>query len=102
MIVVRFKVQCRPEKAEQMRALFAAVPGPSRKVEGVHHFDIGQSLDDPNTFLATEVFDDADAQARQESLPEVAAVMAALPDALAAPPEATIYEISGVIEPALS
>ena len=102
MIVVRFKVQCRPEKTEQMRALFAAVPGPSRKVAGVLHFDVGQSVDDPNTFVATEVFEDADAQARQESSPEVAAVMSALPDALAAPPEAMIYDVSGVTEPALN
>jgi quinol monooxygenase YgiN len=34
MIVVRFKVKCRPEKTEQAKAAFEAVVGPSREVEG--------------------------------------------------------------------
>lgn len=94
MIVVRFKVKCKPEKAEQLRAAFAAVVGPSRTVEGVLNFDIARDLTDPNAFIATEVFADHTALERQEALPEVQRVIDLLPDVLAAEPEATIYSIS--------
>ncbi len=94
MIVVRFKVKSQPEKAEQLRAAFEAVVGPSRSVEGVLNFDIARDLTDPDAFIATEVFADRAALARQESLPEVQRVIALLPDVLAAAPEATVYNVS--------
>jgi len=58
------------------------------------------ALDDPNSIIATEVFEDAAARSRQESLAEVADVMAVLPNLLAAPPEATVYHVSSS-EPAM-
>ncbi|MCG3208113.1 MAG: hypothetical protein FOGNACKC_01715 [Anaerolineae bacterium] len=94
MIVVRFKVKCNPNKAEQLRTAFEAVIGPSRKVEGVINFDIARDLADPNAFIATEVFEDHTALERQEALPEVQHVIDLLPDVLAAEPEATIYSVS--------
>ena len=94
MIVVRFKVKCKPEKSEQLCAAFEAVVGPSRTVEGVLNFDIARDLTDPNVFIATEVFADRAALKRQESLPEVNNVIELLPDVLAAEPEATIYNVS--------
>lgn len=94
MIVVRFKMKCKPEKAEQVRLALEAVVAPSRTVEGVLNFDIAQDLTDPNTFIATEVFEDRAALQRQESLPQVNTVLQLLPDALAAEPEATIYNVS--------
>ncbi|MEW6323189.1 MAG: putative quinol monooxygenase [Acidobacteriota bacterium] len=94
MIVVRFKIKCRREKTDQVRAALAAAVGPSRAVEGVIGFDIAQDLTDADSFIATEVFTDRAALARQESLPEVQAVIALLPDVLAAEPEATVYNVS--------
>lgn len=94
MIIIRFKVKCKPEKSEQLRAAFEAVVGPSRSVEGVLNFDIARDLTDPNAFIATEVFTDRAALERQESLPEVKNVIELLPDVLATEPEATIYNVS--------
>ena len=94
MIVVRFKVKCKSEKSEQLRAAFEAVVGPSRTTEGVLNFDIARDVTDPDVFIATEVFVDRAALERQESLPEVNDVMELLPDSLAAEPEATIYHVS--------
>ena len=94
MIVIRFKVRCQPEKTDQMRAAFRAVIAPSRAVAGVVSFDIANDLADPDSFIATEVFEDQAARDRQESLPEVGKVMALLPESLAAPPEATIFHVS--------
>jgi len=94
MVVVRFRVQCQPDKTEQVRAAFEAVIGPSRAVEGVISFDIAQDLSDPNSFIATEVFEDRAALERQESLSEVATTLAVLEESVAAEPEATIFHVS--------
>src|ERR1700694_1606501 len=94
MIVVRFKVQCQPNKVDQVRAVFEEVIGPSRKVNDVLSFDIGSDLSDSNSFIATEVFKDQQALDRQEALPEVAKVFGVLMESLAGPPEATIYHVS--------
>ncbi len=91
MIVVRFKLRCSPERAEEVSALLAAVQTASQTVPGVITFDVGRDLLDADAFIATEVFDDRAALDRQEALPEVAAAMAAFDGALVAPPEATIY-----------
>jgi quinol monooxygenase YgiN len=94
MIVVRFKVTCKPETADQTRAAFEAVVAPSRKVEGVLSFDIGRDVTNPHSFIATEVFMDKAALERQESLPEVQKIVGMLPELLAAEPEATVYNVS--------
>ena len=94
MIVLRFKVQCRPEKTQEALAAFQAVIAPSRAVKGVISFDVARDLADPNAIVAVEVFEDEAARARQESLPEVANVMAVLPTALAGPPEATVFHVA--------
>ena len=94
MIVLRFKVQCQPDKTEEALAAFSAAIAPSREVEGVISFDIARDLADPNSIIAVEVFEDEAARERQESLPEVATVMGLLPEAIAAPPEATVFQVS--------
>ncbi len=94
MIVVRFKVQCQPEKTEQVMAAFKEVIAPSRRVDGVLNFDIGRDVGDLDSFIATEVFADRAALERQESLPEVAKTLGILEESLAAEPEATIFHVS--------
>ena len=94
MIVIRFKVQCQPNRTEEALAAFAAVVQPSRAVDGVISFDIGRDVVDPNSIVAVEVFEDEAARGRQESLPEVGKVMSLLPEILAGPPEATVFEVA--------
>jgi quinol monooxygenase YgiN len=101
MIVLRFKVQCQPERTEEVIAALSEVIAPARATEGVVSFDIARDLADPNSLIATEVFEDEAARARQESLPQVATVMALLPQSVAAPPEATVYHVSSP-EPAIA
>ncbi len=93
MIVIRFKVQCQPDRTEEALDAFAAVVAPSREVEGVISFDIGRDLVDPNSIIAVEVFEDEAARERQESLPEVGRVMSLLPEIVAAPPGATVFQV---------
>ena len=94
MIVVRFKVKGQTGKAEELQSALAQVVAPSRKLPGVVSFDIGRDLADPDSFIATEVFENQAALDRQESLPEVARAMAVFPTTLAAPPEVAIYHVS--------
>ena len=94
MIVVRFKVQCQPEKTEQVAAAMEQVIAPSRALDGVVSFDIGRDLADPDSLIATEVFEDRAALDRQESQPEVATVLGLLEESVAVEPEATIFHVS--------
>ena len=94
MIVVRFKVQSKPDKTEQLMAALNDVIAPSRQIEGCIEFDIARCLDDPNSFIATEVFEDRAALERQESQSQVATVLSMLPDVVASEPVATIYDVS--------
>jgi quinol monooxygenase YgiN len=94
MIVVRFKLKCQPDKAEQVMGALKDVIAPAREVDGVISFDIARCLDAPDSFIATEVFADKAALDRQESLPEVETVLGMLPDSVAAEPEATIFHVS--------
>ena len=94
MIVVRFKVQSKPDKTEQLMAALRDVIAPSRKIEGCVEFDIARCLDDPNSFVATEVFGDRAALDRQEGQSQVGNVLSMLPEVVAAEPVATIYDVS--------
>ena len=94
MIVVRFKVQCQPGKTEHALAVMQAVVGRSRALPGVISFDIGRDIIDPNSIIATEVFEDREALDRQESQPDVANVLSVLPQLVAAPPEATLFHVA--------
>src|SRR5262249_26348033 len=94
MIVLRFKVQVQADRGDEAPHAFASVVAPSRALDGVISFDVARDLNDPNAIVAVEVFEDAAARERQESLPEVGRVMKLLPQILAAPPEATQYEVA--------
>ena len=94
MIVVRFKVRCRPERIEQALVAFAEVIAPSRALDCVVSFDIARDIAEPDSIVAVEVFDDREALERQESLPEVQRILGELEGWLADPPEATIFHVS--------
>jgi quinol monooxygenase YgiN len=94
MLVVRVKVQCQPEQTERVMAAFAEVVAASRGLDGVISFDIGRDITDPDSFIATEVFEDQAALDRQESLPEVQKTLGILQESLVAEPEATLFHVS--------
>lgn len=94
MIVVRFKVQCQPGKTEPLIAAFKEVIAASRPLKGVINFDIGRDLTDPNSFVATEVFEDRAALDSQEALAEVQKTIGLLGEIAAGAPEATIFHVS--------
>jgi quinol monooxygenase YgiN len=95
MIVGRFKVQCRPDRTDEMAAAIAAVEAPSRGLPGVIHFDVARSLTDPNSFVVIEVFEDSRALERQSAQSEVARVLGLIEaGALTGDLEWTVWEAS--------
>jgi quinol monooxygenase YgiN len=99
MVILRQKMRSKPDQSEAVMAALAAIIAPARATEGVFNLDIARDLLDPNSFVATGIYEDAAALERQESAPEVHRAMAMFPEALAAPPDRTIYDAS--LDPAL-
>jgi quinol monooxygenase YgiN len=94
MVILRFKIQSKPDKSDELMSALAEIIAPARATSGVINFDIARDLLDTDSFIATAVYDDAAALELQESLPEVDRVMAMLPGSLVSPPERTIFDAS--------
>jgi quinol monooxygenase YgiN len=92
MVILRFKIRSKPDKSDELMGALAEIITPARATEGVVEFDIARVLREPDSFIATAVYEDGAALERQESLPEVHRVMAMLPDSLVAPPDRTIFD----------
>ena len=99
MVILRQKMRSKPDKSDELIAALAEIIPTARATEGLISFDIARTLDDPDAFIATAVYDDGAALERQESAAEVHRAMAIFPELLAAPPERTIYDAS--VDPAL-
>jgi quinol monooxygenase YgiN len=94
MIILRFKIRSKPDKSDEVMAALAAIIPAARATDGVIDFDIARVLLDPDAFIATAVYEDGAALARQEAAPEVLTAMALFAQSLAAPPERTIFDAS--------
>jgi quinol monooxygenase YgiN len=99
MLVTRFKITCQPGKTEDALGLLEAEVAPSRALPGTVSFDVARDITDLNGIVAVAVFQDRVALDRQMALPEVARVLDALPGLVAAPPEATIFDVSSTESP---
>src|SRR4030095_14894962 len=94
MIILRQQMRSKPERTDDvLAALGAIIPG-ARATQGVISLDIARDLLDPDSFVATGIYEDAAALQRQESAPEVRSAMAMFSEALAAPPDRRIYDAS--------
>ena len=94
MIILHQEMRAKSEKCDEVMAALAAIIQGARGTEGVIKLDIGRDLLDPDSFIATGVYEDAAALERQESAPEVHRAMAMFANSLAAPPDRRIYDAS--------
>jgi quinol monooxygenase YgiN len=94
MVILRQQMRSKPERTDDVWAALAAIIPSARATPGVISLDIARDLLDPDSFVATAVYEDGAALERQESTPEVHAAMKMFPEALAAPPDRTIYDAS--------
>src|SRR5437016_14150949 len=99
MVILRQQMRSKPERTDDVWAALAAIIPGARATPGVIHLDIARDLLDPDSFIATAVYEDGAALERQESAPEVHRAMALFAESLEALPERTIYDAS--VDPAL-
>ena len=99
MIILRQKMRAKPDKSNELMSALAEIIAPARATQGVMSLDIARVLLEPDSFIATAVYEDGAALERQESRPEVHTVTAMLTESLAAPLERTIFDAS--LDPAL-
>src|SRR5712675_36183 len=94
MIILRQRMRSKSERTDDVLAALAAIIPGARSTQGVISLDIARDLLDPDSFVATGVYEDRAAIERQESAPEVHIAMAMFAGALAAPPDRKIYQAS--------
>ena len=79
MLILRQKMRAKPDKSDELMAALAEIITPARATEGVISLDIARVLHEPDSFIATVVYEDAAALERQESRSEVHKVVELLP-----------------------
>jgi len=94
MIILRQQMRSKSERTNDVLAALAAIVPGARATQGVISLDIARDLLDPDSFVATGVYEDGAALERQESAPEVHRAMAMFSEALAVPPDRVIYDAS--------
>ena len=99
MIILRQKMRAKPDKSNELMSALAEIIAPARATDGVISLDIARVLLEPDSFIATAVYEDGAALERQESAAEVHRAMAMFADALEAPPERTLFDAS--VDPTL-
>jgi Antibiotic biosynthesis monooxygenase len=58
MVMLRFKIRSTPDKRDEVMAALAEIIGPARDTQGVINFDIARVLLEPDSFIATAVYED--------------------------------------------
>ena len=94
MVILRQQMRSKPERTDEVSAALAAIIPGARATQGVISLDIARDLLDPDSFVATGIYENGAALEKQESAPEVHAAMAMFADALAAPPDRKFYDAS--------
>ena len=79
--------------------MLAEIITSARATDSVINLDVARTLDDPDSFIATAVYEDGAALERQESATEVHKAIALFSESLVGPPERTIFDAS--IDPVL-
>ena len=100
MLILRQKMRVKPDKRDELMAALSEIIEPARGTDGVVSLDIARVLLEPDSFIATVVYEDSAALERQESRPEVHKVMTMLSGSLAAPLERTIFDAT--VDPTLA
>jgi quinol monooxygenase YgiN len=67
MVILRQKMRSKHDRTDEVMAALAAIIAPARATKGVMHLDIARDLLDPDSFIATAVYEDGAAVERQES-----------------------------------
>ena len=70
MIILRQQMRSKSERTDDVLAALAAIIPGARATQDVISLDIARDLLDPDSFVATGIYEDGAALERQESAPE--------------------------------
>ena len=93
MIIVRFWFRTQLGRGDEAAAALLPVLEASRALPGVISIDFGRDITDPDSFVATELYEDRAALDRQEALPETIAALATLKGGIIAESDALIHVV---------
>ena len=94
MVIQIVRVSINPDKRDRWLELIRANAAQTRSDDGCDSYVVTEDLEAPNTFVLVEHWRDLEAQYAHFRDPEFGALMGALSDVLAGPPEVSINEIS--------
>ena len=95
MIFIVVKLDVRPEYADRWPELVAAYTAAPRAEPGNLWFEWSRSLDEPNTYVLIEAFEDGDAPAEHVNSDHFAAMRRDFPQYLASTPRIISRQIDG-------
>ena len=95
MIVVIGRVRCEPERREELVALLVPMQDDSRKEEGCIRYGFFAAVEDENSFVAVEEWEDRGALDRHFAEPHLHEFGANLLKLVSERPEVAIHEIAG-------
>jgi quinol monooxygenase YgiN len=96
MLIISGTVKVKPESRAEAAEAAVKMVRATRKEPGCKSYGFYADLEDPNTFLIFEQWDDDAALMAHFQSPHMAEFNSLIPRFLAAPPSIDRYEVSGV------
>ena len=95
MLLVIGRVRCDPEKRDQLTALLRRMQDDSRREDGCLRYGFFAAIEDENSFIAVEEWEDREALDRHFAEPHLHEFGVGLLELVSGRPEVAIHEISG-------
>jgi quinol monooxygenase YgiN len=97
MVIQLVRVSIKPDQRERWLELVRQNAAQTRAENGCESYQISEDIDTPNTFAIVERWADLDAQYDHFRNPDFGALMGALADVLAGPPEVSVNEVASTL-----
>jgi quinol monooxygenase YgiN len=95
VILVIGRVRCQPERREELVALLERMQEDSRKEEGCIRYGFFAAVEDPDSFVAVEEWEDRAALDRHFAEPHLQEFAKGLLEVVSERPEVAIHEVAG-------
>jgi quinol monooxygenase YgiN len=94
VVLVIGRVQCRPERRDELVVLLERMQDDSRREEGCLRYGFFAAVEDPLSFVAVEEWADREALDRHFAQPHLQEFARRLLEVVSAPPEIAIHDVA--------
>jgi quinol monooxygenase YgiN len=94
MLSLTVKLSIHPDKIELAREPLLNLVTSARKMDGVHTFDLGADIQEPNIIYISEVYENNDVKNNVESSGAFHNVIKSIGAFFLNPPEVAVYEVN--------